>query len=262
MELYRKKGIKEIIAEFPEIGKILEEYGIGCGPCTVGVCQLDDILDIHKMESDKEQELMTRIEAVIYPEREINIPDKTSSPPAVEAQIVYSPPMQKLVDEHALIKRWLVLIPFVVENLDLTTDGGVQVVSDGVDLIRFYADRFHHTKEEGILFTYFDDTADIFQVIYEDHRQAREHVKAMLSALDTKDRSSMAYHLTAYGKLLAEHIKKEDEILFPWLDRKLSTDQVKELTYKFDLEEMQTGIDIEKYQLYLEQLEKQFQEKT
>jgi len=60
MESYRNKGIKDIIIDFPQVANILEDYGIGCGPCTVGVCLLKDILDIHKMAPEKEQELMSQ----------------------------------------------------------------------------------------------------------------------------------------------------------------------------------------------------------
>ena len=35
MEAYLNKGIKEIIDQFPEIEDILNEYDIGCGPCSV-----------------------------------------------------------------------------------------------------------------------------------------------------------------------------------------------------------------------------------
>jgi hypothetical protein len=34
MEAYLNKGIKEVIDQFPEVEKILDEYGIGCGPCS------------------------------------------------------------------------------------------------------------------------------------------------------------------------------------------------------------------------------------
>ncbi len=262
MKLYRNKGIKEIIEEFPEIGNILDEYGIGCGPCTVGICQLKDILDIHKMEPVKEQELMNRIEAVIYPDRGIKIPEKKNSPVIADKQHDYSAPMQKLVDEHILIKRWLALIPSVVETLDLTTAEGVQTVKEGVDLIRSYADRLHHAKEEDILFKYFDDTAEIFQVIYEDHKQARKHVKEMFAAIDIGDQASIAEHLMAYGTLLAEHIKKEDEILFPWLDSKLSGSQIGEIADKFNFADQHIGVDPEKYQSFISHLENKFGQKN
>jgi len=255
VELYKNKGIKDIITEFPQIGGILEEYDIGCVPCTVGICLLKDILDIHKMTPEKEQELMARIEAVIYPEREIKGVDPVDSSLPVDSPHVFSAPMQVLVDEHVTIKRWLALIPSVVEHIDLATDEGVQVIVDGIDLIRSYADRLHHGKEEGILFTYFDDSEKIFQVIYEDHRIARNHVKEMLAAIEKKDVPALSEHLTAYGLLLAEHIKKEDEILFPWLDRKLTAEQLIELADKFDLEDRQIGVEPEKYQSYLNRLE-------
>ena len=34
MEQYLNKGIKEVIDQYPEVEKILDEYGIGCGPCS------------------------------------------------------------------------------------------------------------------------------------------------------------------------------------------------------------------------------------
>jgi hemerythrin-like domain-containing protein len=258
MELYRDKGIKDIIGEFPKVAEILEEYGIGCGPCTVGICLLKDILDIHKMTPEKEEELMARIEAVIYPERQMKTVDQVPSDSSEEAPHVFSAPMQVLVNEHVIIKRWLALIPSVVENLDLSSDEGEQIITDGIDLIRSYADRLHHAKEEDILFTYFDDSEKIFQVIYEDHRIARNHVKEMLAAIDRKDISILSKHLTAYSLLLAEHIKKEDEILFPWLDQKLTGEQHTELAEKFDLEDKRIGVDPEKYQSYLNRLEDRF----
>jgi len=258
MESYENKGIKDIITEFPQVEDILEDYGIGCGPCTVGICLLKDILDIHKMAPEKEQELMSRIEAVIYPERAVKVEYAGKSAQTDEVAHVFSLPMQRLVDEHVLIKRWLALIPSVVNNIDLTTDEGVKVINGGIDLIRSYADRLHHAKEEDVLFTYFDDTEEIFQVIYEDHRIARNHVKEMLSAIERKDVIVLSEHLTEYAKLLTEHIRKEDEILFPWLDNKLTGEQVAELSQKFDMEDQKIGVSPEKYQSYLDSLENRF----
>ena len=258
VEIYRNKAIKDIITEFPQIGDILEEYDIGCVPCTVGICQLKDILDIHKMAPEKELELMARIEAVIYPEREIQSAEPVDSALSVDSPHVFSAPMQRLVDEHVTIKRWLALIPSVVDKIDLVTAKGVGVIVDGIDLIRSYADRLHHGKEEDVLFTYFDDSEKIFQVIYEDHRIARNHVKEMLTAIEKKNVLALSKHLTAYGLLLAEHIKKEDEILFPWLDRKLTAEQLVELSERFDLEDRQIGVEPEKYDSYLNRLEGRF----
>ena len=74
MEQYLNKGIKEIIDQYPDVEKILDEYGIGCGPCSVGICELKDIVDIHNLPDDQEQELMQKIAGIIYPGQDIIIP--------------------------------------------------------------------------------------------------------------------------------------------------------------------------------------------
>jgi hypothetical protein len=40
MESYLNTSIKEVITEFPKVGQILEEYNIGCVPCSVGLVHL------------------------------------------------------------------------------------------------------------------------------------------------------------------------------------------------------------------------------
>ena len=258
MEAYLNKGIKEIIDQYPDVEKILDEYGIGCGPCSVGICQLKDIVDIHNLPADQEKELMQKIAGLIYPGQEVKIPEGKMKPSDAGSHKKFSPPMKRLVDEHVLIKRWIALIPRVVEHLDVESEDGRQLILDGIDLIRSYADRYHHAKEEDILFKYFDNDSKILQVMYEDHTTGRGHVKAMLEALDRKDKETLARHLLAYQELLTGHIQKEDEILFPWMDRNLSTTQVEELTAKFNQVDQNMGFSPAKYLAFVEKLESQF----
>ncbi len=194
---------------------------------------------------------MARVAEVIYPDKEIKIPTTKRKTEAKPAEIKYSPPMKKLVDEHVLIKRWVALIPKVVENLDLESEEGRQLVLDGIDFIRSYADKYHHAKEEEILFKYFDEDLDILKVMHEDHTQARGHVKAILEAIDRKDKTAISKHLTAYGELLTEHIRKEDDILYPWMDRNFSTKQIGELFSKFNEIDEQMGDSPTKYEAFI-----------
>lgn len=234
MESYLNAPIKEVISKFPGVGKILEEYEIGCVPCSVGSCLLKDIIEIHNLSEEDEQIVMARIAKVIYPEREIKVPRIPRKPGTKTKELKYSPPMKKLVDEHVLIKRWVALIPQVLEHLDMESNGDLKVISGGVDFIRSYADKFHHAKEEDILFKYFDENLDILKTMLEDHTKARGHVKAIIEAVEKKDRKGVIEHLNAYRDLLTEHMKKEDEILYPWMDRNLSVKQVGELFSKFN----------------------------
>lgn len=241
MEEYLNRGIKEIILQFPKVADILNEYNIGCVPCNVGTCLLKDIVEIHNLSIEKEQELLARMAKVIYPGEDVQIPKIERKPPVKAEEISYSPPLKKLVEEHVLIKRWIALIPEVVKNLDLESKEARQLILDGIDFIRSYADKFHHAKEEDILFKYFDENLEIIKTMLLDHETARNHVKAILEALDKRDRQAIIEHLDGYRELLTEHIKKEDEILYPWLDRNLNMRKIGELFNKFNEKEQEIG---------------------
>jgi hemerythrin-like domain-containing protein len=256
MEEYLNKPIKEIIAQYPEVEDVLNDYDIGCGPCNVGICLLKDIVAIHRLSDDQEQQLMAGIAGAIDPEQEIKIPKKEKKSETQSREFKYSPPMKKLVDEHVLIKRWIALIPEFVENLDIESEKGRRLVLDGIDMIRSYADKYHHAKEEEILFKYFDENADILKVMHADHTQARSLVKDMLAAVERRDQKTIAENLMAYRELLTEHIRKEDEILYPWMDNQLSTHQVGELFSKFDEVDRQIDVSPVKYADFIDQLEK------
>ena len=234
MESYLNTPIKEVISKFPKVGEILDEYRIGCVPCSVGSCLLKDIIQVHNLSEEEEREVMARIARVIYPDRVIPIPNVERKAKARSKEMKYSPPMKKLVDEHALIKRWIALIPQVLERLNEDSPEDRQILYKGIDFIRSYADKFHHAKEEDILFKYFDASLDIVKAMLEDHTTGRGHVKALAEALEKKDRKGIIEHLNAYRELLTEHIKKEDEILYPWMDRNLSVTQVGALYSKFN----------------------------
>lgn len=259
MDEYLNKGIKEIIAEFPEIEDILSDYDIGCGPCEVGICQLKDVVAIHRLSDDQEQQLMARIAAAINPDADIKIPEISKQDETKPKELKYSRPMKRLVDEHVLIKRWIALIPRVVENLDVESEKGRRLILDGIDMIRSYADKYHHAKEEEILFKYFDENADILQVMHQDHTRGRALVKEILAALEQRDRETIAENLLAYRNLLTEHIRKEDDILFPWMDNQLSASQMGELLYRFEMVDRHIDISPVKYADFIDRLEKEFE---
>jgi hemerythrin-like domain-containing protein len=91
---------------------------------------------------------MARIAKTIRQEEDIKIPALEKRTEAKPKELKYSPPIQKLVDEHVLIKRWIALIPEVIIDLDVESEQSRQLIRDGVDMIRSYADKFHHAKEE------------------------------------------------------------------------------------------------------------------
>ncbi|MBM4346548.1 MAG: hypothetical protein FJ107_00270 [Deltaproteobacteria bacterium] len=259
MEQYLNTPVKEVITKFPNIGKILEEYEIGCVPCTVGSCLLKDVVELHNLPDEEEKEMMGRISQEIYPGQEFEIPRTEGKGKVRSKELTYSPPMKRLVDEHVLIKKWVALIPQVLETFDVHSEENRLFIIEGVNFIRSYADRLHHAKEEDILFKYFDETSDILKTMLDDHVEGRSHAKATLEALEKRDRQGIVDHLMAYRALLTEHIKKEDEILFPWMDRSLSVKQVGELFSKFNAADDRAGQDgIERCEKFVLEIEIKF----
>jgi len=256
-------GIKELISRFPLVGQILNEYQIGCVTCEVGTCLLKDIVGIHNLREEEEKALFARIAGVIYPDRKA----VTSASPPMEVgtqsanisagkpeELKYSPPMKRLVDEHTLIKKLLALIPSLLANMDIESEADRKMLFDGIDFIRSYADKYHHAKEEEILFGYFDAGLDIIKVMHQDHHKGRGYVQSAAEAIERRDKKGVTEYLNAYRNLLAEHIKKEDEILYPWMDRNLSTAQIGELFQKFDAAEREFGNTRIKYEKLIEKL--------
>ena len=250
------REIKDLITAYPEVGRVLEGYGIGCVPCSVGSCLLKDVVGIHNLDPQKEATLMYRIEKTIYPDRKIAEPVVDMTKKAAPKKTTYSPPVKKLVDEHVLIKRLLALIPSIVEF----TESSLRVDKDSilrcVDFIRSYADKYHHMKEEDVLFKYVDDKAEIIQVMFKDHDTGRGHVRQVVEGAEKGNKAQIKEHLLAYRELLTQHIKKEDEILYPWIDRQLSTTQVGEMFRKCSEADVSVGDELpKKYEKFIIELE-------
>ena len=96
-----------------------------------------------------------------------------------------------------------------------------------IQFIHEFADDFHHAKEEDILFRYLDVPGvlthcnPVPQMLFE-HNKAREFVRNMENALQTKDINMLVLNAEQYAKLLKEHIYKEDNILYPMAEDGLS----------------------------------------
>lgn len=235
------QNIKDIIAKYPAVSDALAEYKIGCSTCNVGTCQLKDIVEMHALSIEDEKSLFTKIAAIIFPGVAVEIPQLPRKAGASGGSKKMSPAMEMLVEEHRYIKQVLAAIPGIVESLESTLESKKDLIRQVVGFVRNYADAFHHAKEEDILFGQFDAQTDIIATMLKEHDIGRGHIKAVLAGLDDNDAAAVALHLTEYGNLLKEHIRKEDEILYPWMDRNLTDSQVGKLFSEYSAVEQKFG---------------------
>src|SRR3989338_7987169 len=249
MEEFLNKNIKYIISQYPEVGKILDRYNIGCTTCSVGSCLLKDIIEIHNLSPEVEAELLYEIERVVFPGKEVKKRPLRQRAVRPQGEIKYSPPIKKLVDEHVLIKRFIALIEPLCALVDSSKEVDSRLVLDCVDFIRNYADKYHHMKEEDVLFKNTGEGLDIIKVMLEDHVTGRNHVKQVVEGAEKRNKQQIVEHIQGYKELLTQHIKKEDEILYPWIDRGLSTADVGRLYEEFNQKDATLPSDFEvKYQ--------------
>ena len=142
---------------------------------------------------------------------------------------------QVMVDEHKLILR---MITLVEKNTVLMEQGEFrnwQFYLDAVDFIRNYADRFHHAKEEDVLFKALvangmPEKQSPIEAMLMEHDQGRAFVSGMdeaaQKALDGQSGQIpvIAENAKGYAELLRGHIDKEDTILYPLAERVLPED--------------------------------------
>lgn len=248
MQEYLNKGIKPLIEEYPAIEAILSSRDIGCTGCQLGTCLLKDVVEIHNLTPEAEKTLFTAIAEVIYPGRNVEIPVLPRKKLAHDKAGPLSPPVKMLMDEHRLILRLIALIPALASKAFLASIDGLDTARQAADFIREYADRYHHAKEENLLFPCFENNKEIIGVMLEDHIHGRGYVKAMLEGVESQDYGLIGENLMAYRELLSGHISREDTILFPWMDRSLSTNQVGKLYSGFyEVKQKYAGIE-DKYQ--------------
>lgn len=59
------RQIKDVIEEYPEIGRILDKYAIGCIKCSIGTCLLQDVVSVHMLGDAVEEQIEKEINAYL-----------------------------------------------------------------------------------------------------------------------------------------------------------------------------------------------------
>lgn len=177
-----------------------------------------------------------------------------------------------LVNEHDNIKKVLKVIRKIcvgiVEGKEIPHDDLASII----DFIRNYADKYHHGKEEDMLFK--DMDAELIDKIGNgpvqgmliEHDWGRGFVRDLDTALKAyKDgnhevKVDIIANAMGYANLLEKHIFKEDNMLFKYAEKNLKKETMNKLDSQFkEYEENNEHIQTkEKYLRLVEELEKKY----
>jgi len=145
-----------------------------------------------------------------------------------------------LKDEHRVIEVVLRCLERISDEAITTGALNEESAVQAVDVIRTFADKCHHGKEEDHLFTRLvehgvpQEGGPVGQMLLE-HEQGRAYVKSMAESVPdaaTGKKEALqkfAQNACGYVQLLRAHIQKEDTILFPMADRMLSEEDQAQL---------------------------------
>jgi hemerythrin-like domain-containing protein len=109
-----------------------------------------------------------------------------------------------------------------------------------ISFLREFADKCHHGKEEGILFPALTkagipEKGGPVGVMLSEHNQGRNLIKDMEDAISHKlNYAKFAEVAKEYTNLLRAHIQKENNVLFPMAEQRLTTSQLDGLYDSFE----------------------------
>jgi len=148
---------------------------------------------------------------------------------------------QDLMHEHKAIMVALDVMEKMQERARDDKEIDTGDIQEMLDFLRVFADKCHHGKEEDILFPVLLDAGIVkregpIQVMLAQHDQGRKLIWRMQSSIENEeiDRKSFAYAANSYVELLRNHIEKEDKLLFPVSDAKLSPEMQEKLMAEFE----------------------------
>jgi hemerythrin-like domain-containing protein len=167
--------------------------------------------------------------------------------------------------DHRVIEKVLTVLERLTER---PIEGSIEAWRRALDFIRNFADKCHHLKEEKIFFPALEERGipregGPIGIMLMEHEEGRGYVKLMAAALalteedPQADETSLIDNARAYLRLLRQHIRKEEEILFELADEILTREEQNRLLREFEeheAREIGAGVH-ERYLKIAEELE-------
>lgn len=130
-----------------------------------------------------------------------------------------------LMREHRIIESVLNVLDHIALTIGRGDAVDAALIRDAVVFVRDYADKWHHAKEEDVLFRAmgnhgFPTQAGPVAVMLAEHDMGRDLMARIVEALpgfeggDAAAGAKIADAAASFSALLSQHIQKEDNILY------------------------------------------------
>jgi hemerythrin-like domain-containing protein len=148
---------------------------------------------------------------------------------------------QDLIHEHKAIEIALNILEKMNERLDKNGGPDYNDINNLLEFLKEFADKCHHGKEEGFLFPALEkvgvrNEGGPIGVMLSEHTKGRNFIKQMRDSIlrEQVDKQGFIEAATSYIRLLRAHIQKENTVLFPLIDARMSASEQKDLLENFE----------------------------
>ncbi|HEX5625468.1 MAG TPA: hemerythrin domain-containing protein [Saprospiraceae bacterium] len=147
-------------------------------------------------------------------------------------------PIQYLMQEHEVITGTMPLVNRLDRLWETDPAQYEQSIRYLLDFYRAYADRYHHRKEEDILFEALRELPDftldeIIDELESHHESFRERIQGIDAALDESRFQEAQGRLSEYLGLLLDHIAIEDDELFVMAENLFKEQDLENMYFRF-----------------------------
>ena len=144
-----------------------------------------------------------------------------------------------LMREHKTILRILEVVNAMAKRASTSGEMDSEDINGVLEILRVFADDLHQGKEEGALFPVFTASCDSVEIdavrhMLFEHEQDRSLIEGMEDALRTSNAADFSHYAARLTQILGTHIQKEDNLLFPMVDRTLSNAQDEKVVVGFE----------------------------
>jgi len=135
-------------------------------------------------------------------------------------------PTDILSGEHRVIEQVLDCLAALSEQAAQSAALDTARAAQVLEVLRTFADRCHHGKEEDLLFKRMGERGmpthvGPIGVMLSDHEAGREYIARMGLACESANAADFSKAGLSYVELMRDHIAKEDGVLFPMAESML-----------------------------------------
>ena len=154
-------------------------------------------------------------------------------------------PTENLINEHKEINELLNILSKISDKIKSKDVFYTNDVEEIVDYLILLINKSHHGKEDGVFYPELmqsgisKEIAPLSIINYE-HTLSRRYLKEIVSCVvnckigNDFSGEMLAESITNYVVVIKNHIKREEEIVFPMAEKLLSVDKKNEIAKKFE----------------------------